>query len=461
MNINELVINPRESLAVELKNWIDPDQKGDQAKFIKAVIAMRNNNGGYILVGFNNNTMQPELTLRPENIREKYHVDKIQGLVTRFASDAFEVVMHYPVIEELEYLVIEIASGIKTPVATKSSLLDNNNQVLVKENTVYVRSLHSNNTPSTTEANWKDWKDLMERCFDNREADIGRFIQRNLTPENLRALGILISNTQPIINTEEAEMKDFFLECETRYNQALAARNIIIPPHGFYEIGVIIKGNVPPHKTDRNLLNLINSTNPRYTGWPVWINSSNFSDEGSRPYVQDGAWEALILTLSENTKEWSDHIDFWRIFPTGRFFLLRALQDDIGGSERAPESMTALDFGLAILRTGEAIAAALLFAKALGCEPDNTTVKFGLKWVNLANRQLSSWAQPMRYLNGGGVARQNEFYTEMEIALNSTNAAVCGHLYEVINKLFNLFDGHEIEYTVVEDLFTRLINRRL
>ena len=85
---------------------------------------------------------------------------------------------------------------------------------LVKSNTVYgVRSLHANNTPSTTEATWNDWKDLIERCFDNREADIGRFVQRHLTQQNMKELGLLLAKTQNIQENSELgknEMKTFF-----------------------------------------------------------------------------------------------------------------------------------------------------------------------------------------------------------------------------------------------------------
>jgi hypothetical protein len=37
---------------------------------------------------------------------------------------------------------------------------------------VYFRSLASNGTPSATEARPSDWADIIEICFDNREADV-------------------------------------------------------------------------------------------------------------------------------------------------------------------------------------------------------------------------------------------------------------------------------------------------
>ena len=48
MDLDELVKNPQERLALELKAWIDPDTSQGKAKIIKACIAMRNNNSGSI-----------------------------------------------------------------------------------------------------------------------------------------------------------------------------------------------------------------------------------------------------------------------------------------------------------------------------------------------------------------------------------------------------------------------------
>lgn len=97
----------------------------------------------------------------------------------------------------------------------------------------------------------------------------------------------------------------------------------------------------------------------------------------------------------------------------------------------------------------------------MGYDLEHTVVKFGFKWTKLQNRKLCSWANPMGYISGGKVSHQDEFYTEIEIFLNASKTSICRNLYEIINRLFNLFDGFEIEYSVVEGLFNRLINRRL
>jgi hypothetical protein len=78
-------------------------------------------------------------------------------LVSRFASEPFEVTVHFVERDGTEFPMVEIPQGIKTPVASKSSLQDSAGTFLVRDNRVLVRSLDANNTPSSTEATWKDW----------------------------------------------------------------------------------------------------------------------------------------------------------------------------------------------------------------------------------------------------------------------------------------------------------------
>jgi len=51
--LNQLVANSSESLGIELKEWLDPNTTVGKAKLVKACLALRNNNGGCLLVGFN------------------------------------------------------------------------------------------------------------------------------------------------------------------------------------------------------------------------------------------------------------------------------------------------------------------------------------------------------------------------------------------------------------------------
>ena len=459
--IQELIRRPSESLSVELKQWIDIDQPEGIAKIVRTALSIRNYGGGYIVIGFNNDTMEPDTTIVPADVSSAFHIDKIQALISRFSSEPFEVVVEFPERDGQKYPVIVIPPGVKTPVASKSDL-PIRGKMLITCNDIYVRSLNANNTPSTTKATWKDWPALIELCFDNREADIGRFLRRHLrgvTPELVAEFTSAITkDVRPEITTEE-RLREFMLESEDRYKRIVSERKIKSPEHGIWEVAFMLIGDIPQHSANVNFLNLLNSNNPEYTGWPVWLDSRGFSRiPNSRPYVFSGVWEAFLFDLSSG---FFNHIDFMRLDPQGRFFLRRALEDDISGSERRPEPLTAFDFGLPIIRTAEAMAVGISFAKAMGCNAENTSLAFGIKWVKLRGRQLSSWAQPMRYWSSGGQAYQDDVTVFVTIPLNTPLSALSEYVNEAVRPLFEIFDGATVGKDVVEDLTRRLLERRL
>jgi len=458
--IQELIERPGESLSVELKRWIDPDSPDGIAKIVKTALALRNQGGGYLIIGFDNNTLQPDTENIPENVRENFHIDKIQGIVSRFSSESFEVTVEFPKKQGQEYPVIVIPSDVKTPVATKSELADKDRK-LIKADTVYVRSLKANNTPSTTQATWKDWHNIIEVCFDNREADIGRFLRRNLgglSPEIVREFVSTLSQKAEPVPTIEDVLKQYLQESEERYGSIISERKLALPEHGTWEVALFFIGEVPQQSSMRDFLNLLASNNPDYTGWPVWLDSRGFSDKDSRPFVMNGVWESIIASLGTG---WSDQIDFMRLDPTGRFYLRRALPDDISASERAPEPMKYLDFGLPIIISAEAIAVGISFAKAMRCDTENTRLAYAFKWTKLRGRKLSSWANPGRIISYGRLAYQDDVLSFVEVPLETPLSALGDYVSKVVQPLFEIFDGFSLTKDVIEDLTQRLIQRRL
>ncbi len=139
--IDALLANPSESLTVEIKDWIDPRSIHGQAKIIKACIAMRNQNGGFLQVGFENSTWIPKLADAPADVRATWNSDEIKALVSRFASDFFEVHLRFGERGGQEFLILEVEPGVRSPVASKRELVDpqDASRKLVKAHAVYVR----------------------------------------------------------------------------------------------------------------------------------------------------------------------------------------------------------------------------------------------------------------------------------------------------------------------------------
>lgn len=459
--IEELVQFPRESLATELKTWINPDVLAEAARIVKACLAMRNQDGGFILIGFNNQTGAPEIAAAPADVRERYHQDKIQGLVTKYASEPFEIWVHFAEREGVVFPVIEVQSGVRTPVAAKSDMIAPDKSYLVREHQVYVRSLAPNNTPSTASASWKDWPRVVETCFENREADIGRFLRRHLvgvSPQSLREFADAVSGLG-LKTPEPAEtVRQVLEEGDSRFRAVLSERSASIRQHGTSEVACVVDGAVPAHQVDRVFLRLLTSSNPNLTGWPVWLDTDGFRDASARPYVFENGWEAFILSVGKIT---SDHLDFWRVTPSGRFYHRRALQDDFTGRSEAPKPMTVLDPLLAILRVAETIAVAIEFAKALGCDQSEVSLTFAFRWRGLRARELSSWANPNRHLSPGRTAYQDEVESVVSVPLSTPASALGEYVQQAIAPLLAIFDGFAIGSAIVDDLVQRLLERRL
>jgi hypothetical protein len=51
---------------------------------------------------------------------------------------------------------------------------------VLRQNAVYVRTISNGRVSSSEPLTAADWERLIGICFDNREADIGRFLRRNL-----------------------------------------------------------------------------------------------------------------------------------------------------------------------------------------------------------------------------------------------------------------------------------------
>jgi predicted HTH transcriptional regulator len=85
--VKELLSRLTEGLNVEVKSWINPGDANGVAKIVKAALALRNRNGGYLVIGFDDKTLQPDTAVRPADVRGAFHLDKIQELISRHSFD--------------------------------------------------------------------------------------------------------------------------------------------------------------------------------------------------------------------------------------------------------------------------------------------------------------------------------------------------------------------------------------
>jgi hypothetical protein len=279
------------------------DDPNGISKIVRGVLALRNRNGGYFVIGFDDKTLQPDTGNEPSDVRLAFHPDKVQGLVSRYASELFEVSVAFGQREGREYPVIVVPPGVKSPVAAKAELRDDKKNTLIRYGEVYFRTLSANGIPSTALARPQDWMELVEICFNNREADFGGFLRRQLAGHDLASIPSALGNlgsqspAPTLKDRSQALLDDGLL----RFHRALGERKPnkderTIIDRGSWEVALVIDPTQDDKLPDEDFLRTVASSNPQYTGWPIWLDSRSFRDQRSAPVVRDRGWEALIIS---------------------------------------------------------------------------------------------------------------------------------------------------------------------
>jgi hypothetical protein len=480
----ELLQHPAENLSVEIKQWLDPDNAIDAAKIAKALMALRNFDGGVFILGLDNKTFQPVEDKRPSDLQQVYHSDRIQAVVGKHSRPAFEVDVNFIPMGGLEFPVIVVPGGITAPVMSRSTVRETNGRIVLEQNAIYTRCLANDLVSSCKPVTHTDWDNLMARCFANREVNVGQFIQRHIPKlvEYLPRLSALENTESPSgqsvtdaaapvsvpprieLRNRDPKLISELLEYgrkrfETRLTELQSTGKLPnLPPHGSWEVACIIEGCELKFGASDKFLNELFVHQPGYTGWPMWRDTRASQNEVFWPYPFERGWESIVVRLNQSF--FFNHINFWRIEPRGRFYEYRALEDDVAaarGNQQIPP-LKVLDFLLVIARVTEAIAVCLHYAKGLGCPPSSTLLKFGFRWTKLRGRELASWAEPLRTLMPSSEAIQDEIATLIEVPLNIETAQVPHYTKKATEELFEIF-GKEFATPVFEEIGDKTLRR--
>jgi hypothetical protein len=462
-DLRNLLLNPRETLDFELKEWIDPKQPEGKAKIARGCLALRNNDGGRLVIGFTD-AGQPATDNVPPHVREVFHNDVVQSIVSGYAADPFTVDVGFVELNGQEYPVITVPSGVRSPVAAKSTLKATDGKELVRDHTVYVRTVRSNNIVSSAEARRGDWERLTTICFNNREADIGGFVRRHLAALDLNSLAELVPAFAGMLHrpSERERAATALNRGRERFASATARDSFTAPAIGFRESAVLVDGDIPAQPAGAAFLDRLLASAPRHTGWPPWILRRNSRPSEGGPNVIDEGWEALMRRLDPGEYLTWPHLDFWRMEPNGFFYHLRGIEDDLAGPSRGgPVPLQQLDFGLQIARTAEVVSTGLSFGRAMGCDPTKTSLLFGFRWTRLSGRVLSSWVEPRRWLSVDYVASQDELVATAAVPLDTPPSSIAPHIEGVVRGLFALFQGFTLDSKVIEGIVAETLQRRV
>ena len=456
----ELVARPTESLNIELKRWLDLSDPAHAAKVVRALMALHNRNGGQLAIGFDDKTRRPAPGAPPDT-RSAYHEDDVQALVSKHSSRKFEVLMDYVDRDGVLHPVMSVDPGVRIPVMVTAAMTDQG-KTLLGRGEIPFRTLNSNGTPSTAALDHRDLEALMEICFENREADVGRFLRRHLgSVEGVAALRGLVGAFTPAETgpTLEERCSEALAKGQDRF-RALAASVTDAELEealgwGAWEVAVVMEPAVAAAAADGHLYDRLVAANPSYNeAWPVWGDTRSFNDPAFRPVQRAGGWETFVA----GTAFWT-MLEFARLEPEGVLYLRRLLDDDASAEARKARVGATLEPGVVVDRVAETMAVGLSYAKVMAGDGDGRRLGFLFRWTGLKDRRLSPWSDPFR-LPLDRRADDPDVTAYQEIALETSPSALAPFVQTATAGLFAAFGGYSIPLPVIERRVANLIGRR-
>lgn len=440
--IADLLVAPREDLDCEVKNWLDLVNSGDdKATFAKAVIALANHGGGFVVFGLaEKGTEFVEAPGRPATL-DGYAQDLLNGIVQNYCDPALHCAVHVvPAPCGAVYPVVSVPGGHRVPVRAKRSGPNGNT---VQNNTIYVRKPGPRSETPTSSG---DWDALLARCLHNR---------RDEMLDQIRDLivGVVPQAPPP---PEPDRLADWIQRSRARWEGLIAT----VPdgagprmPHGRYTVGYQILGEARSVSMAA-LPEILRVSVVRHTGWPPFW----FPDRSEiSPYVMDGAIECWIGgdTQTPPAQREAALSDFWRINPDGLAYLIRGYQED-GMQHRAQRAYlpaSVFDLVLPVWRIGEAMLQAKSLADHLFV--DARTIKFVVVYEGLAGRQLVS-LDGRRSIWDGRVARQDAITLETHVEAQAISSNLPEVLGPLLSPLYALFDFFEPPATMVSEELAKM-----
>ena len=452
--LEALVRQPSETLDVELKGWLFLDRPEHVATLVRALFALRNRNGGVLLVGFGDKSHQPEPIPPNYDPQQVFHVDRIQSLVSRHAVEPFAVSVEFVERDGKDHPVIRVASGVQYPVAVKSGIPGQSGRELLRVGEVMFRTLRTNGTVSSAAAHPGDWKEIMEICFQNREADVGSFIRRHLSDLDVPGLMKGLAETSYPSPSRLSGLCTQFLDSgRERFAAVLEARGSksgaqAINEWGSWEAVLIIDPPVTNRAADGEFRATVVASVPKKdVEWPLWVDTAGWADTSVRPVQVNHGWETLIDSFEHGLLPM---VHFWRAEPNGRFYSLSTLSEDSHAAHSGKKSRVAFDPANAVRRVAHAMLAGRSVANSLGCDAKGTTLGFAFRWRGLSGRGLVAWLSVLRIIRPEDISRDDEIVSSVQLPMEVAPSAIAPYVEEATKALFASFNGYAIPKNTVE-----------
>ena len=452
-DLKDLIANPRENETIELKAWLDLDERSHQAKVARHLAALANHGGGYLVFGFNND-LTPDKENRPQSL-DKYTRDRFTGIIERYLTPVFQcAVSHIEDSSGNQFPVIRVPSHGSVPIAAKADGPQiGRTPKGIRIGRYYIRKPGPKSEPVI---GTEEWRPLIRRCVLNERDQL------------LRDFRVLLQT--PITPSLPAHdrLARWHAQGETRFIKRLSeARGFHWP--------VFILGNRcqlsylisslgdTHHLTANSFTQVLEDVNRElrdiiWTGWSMFY---PFKDTRTAfyPELADGTGGDVLETSLLVADEDFDHSlpDMWRVAPDGRATILRPYREDRKASTMDLDRPAGTWISpLTIVReTAEVVAHANSFAKRI---QGAAKVSFRCTWRGLKGREINDF-NPAVCWNSGRIASADTRTSEGEWYvghLRSDRSTIVSQLSCPILRLFGFTNCDAAFVARMEERFMTL-----
>lgn len=449
-DLTDLVDYPRETLDIELKEWMDLDGKVAQAKLARHIAALANHGGGYLVFGFCDD--ESIAANRPTDL-SGYSRDTFGRLVTRYLTPAFQCdVQLVQSSAGLTYPVVRVPSHGSTPIGTRADgPHDPKGQPQgIRAGTYYVRKP---GPKSEAALGMEDWQPLIRRCIlsdrDSLLADVARAVQLRSEPP------------APAI---EDRLKTWHEESEARWRailgKATALRWLVDIGASHCQLSYMILSDTSIAIPARELQHVLEQVNRDvrqavWTGWSMFYPFTRPEFAAAlHPEFDDGSGVDVLESNLIGDGDFDISLpDYWRYAVDGRATIIRPYRED---RQRSVEGKgrpagTWLSPETVIRETAELLNHARIMAERY----EGRHVAFRCTWRGLAGREIDDFGDI--YWSPGRHARADQRTT-----IGTWDVPVlAANWHEVVAQLscpvLNLFGFPECGAELVAGLAPRFI----
>jgi hypothetical protein len=427
----DLLIDPRETLEVELKGWLDITNNNEQkATLAKALIALANHGGGFALIGWTRSeTGSQPAPHRPETL-SAFNTDTVNAIIAAYAEPQFHCDVSIEAAPDGEqYPIIVVPGGHSVPIHSRR---DGPNGQTVRRLTYYIRRP---GPMSEGPQNAQEWSTLIRRCISNAKDDL---------LDQIRTI-IAGGGSTPTAKTDDERLREWFAQSMARWSEVIAQTpedGQSRMPMGHFAAAYQLAGTFPQIGM-ADLRDVADRSTVRHTGWPpFWVPTR----QEIAPYISNGALECWLGR--DGAERDAAHADFWRLSPRGEAFLIRGYQEDTPNNRKLAPG-TGFDLTIPTWRTGEVLLHAASFAAHLGDASALITISF--EWTGLAQRQIVTLGNPNRLMIDGHTAHQDTYRKTISVQADQVSGSLPELVGQIMAPLYELFDFFRLPARLVAE----------